>query len=227
MDNNTEIKNSNESCWKSIGVWARGGERCPQLSEIVHCRNCPVFIDAGSNLLSCDLPPGYLDEWTEIIARQKDTQKTNNISVIIFRIGNEYLALRSVIFREVVNVRKIHRIPHRTNEVLLGMTNIRGELHLCFSLNALIGNDSQAETEKTEGTEAKMMVIQDSGNCWVFEVDQVLGVFHCDDNIAQNVPVTVSKATGTFTQKILLHNQREVGLLDHELLIYALGKKTS
>ena len=107
------------------------------------------------------------------------------------------------------------------------MTNIRGELHLCFSLNALIGNDSQAETEKTEGTEAKMMVIQDSGNCWVFEVDQVLGVFHCDDNIAQNVPVTVSKATGTFTQKILLHNQREVGLLDHELLIYALGKKTS
>ena len=229
MNNETEIRNMDESCWNSIGVWGKAGdsERCPKLAEMTHCRNCPVFIDAGSDLLNRELPPGYIEEWTDIIAREKDSHAANNISVIIFRIGREYLALRSSNFKEVVNMRKIHRIPNRSNEVLLGMTNIRGELQLCFSLKALIDSTDSGGTDGAQVSDAKMLVIQNSGKYWVFPVDQVLGVFRCDDSNAQNVPVTVSKASGTFTQKVLIHDQREVGLMDDELLIYTLQRRIS
>ncbi|MEI6420757.1 MAG: chemotaxis protein CheW [Lentisphaerota bacterium] len=226
---NNESANMKESCWNSIGVWGPVGNsvRCPKLAEMIHCRNCTVFIDAGGNLLDCALPPGYMEEWTEIIAKEKDLRTAANIPIVIFRIAKEHLALRSAICREIVNIRKIHKIPHRSNEVLLGMANVRGELQLCFSIKALIGNTDVDETVNAKESTAKMLVVQKSGKCWVFPVDQVLGVLRCDDDETQNVPATVSKAAGTFTKKVLLHEGREIGLLDDELLLYTLQSKIS
>ena len=128
------------------------------------------------------------------------------------------------IFREIINPRSVHQIPHRSNDVLLGLTNVHGELQLCFSLKALTGNE---DAEQTDESEAKMLVIQSVGECWVFPVDQVLGVFRCNEGDEQNVPVTVSKASGTFTKKVIIYDQREVGLLDDELLIYTLQRRIS
>lgn len=224
MSNGTEIEDSNESCWNSIGVWGNSSKRCPKLAEMTHCRNCQVFITAGSDLLNREFPHGYMDEWTEIIAQKKEARNNNTISIIIFRIGRELLALRSAIFREIINPRPVHWIPHRSNDVLSGLTNVHGELQLCFSLKALIGNN---DTEVADDSAAKMLVIQNNGECWVFPVDHVLGVFRCSDSDTQNVPVTVSKASGTFTKKVIFCDQREVGLLDDELLIYTLQRRIS
>ena len=224
MSNEIKTENTAESCWNSIGVWGTSSTRCPKLAEMTHCRNCPVFIDAGSDLLNREIPPGYMDEWTELLGQKKEEQNTNNISIIIFRIGREFLALRSAIFREIINPRSVHQIPHRSNDVLLGLTNVHGELQLCFSLKALTGNE---DAEQTDESEAKMLVIQSVGECWVFPVDQVLGVFRCNEGDEQNVPVTVSKASGTFTKKVIIYDQREVGLLDDELLIYTLQRRIS
>ena len=224
MSNEIKTENTAESCWNSIGVWGTSSTRCPKLAEMTHCRNCPVFIDAGSDLLNREIPPGYMDEWTELLGQKKEEQNTNNISIIIFRIGREFLALRSAIFREIINPRSVHQIPHRSNDVLLGLTNVHGELQLCFSLKALTGNE---DAEQTDESEAKMLVIQSVGECWVFPVDQVLGVFRCNEGDEQNVPVTVSKASGTFTKKVIIYDQREIGLLDDELLIYTLQRRIS
>jgi len=224
MSNEIKTENTAESCWNSIGVWGTSSMRCPKLAEMTHCRNCPVFIDAGSDLLNREIPPGYMDEWTELLGQKKEEQNTNNISIIIFRIGREFLALRSAIFREIINPRSVHQIPHRSNDVLLGLTNVHGELQLCFSLKALTGNE---DAEQTDESEAKMLVIQSVGECWVFPVDQVLGVFRCNEGDEQNVPVTVSKASGTFTKKVIIYDQREIGLLDDELLIYTLQRRIS
>jgi len=224
MSNEVKTENTAESCWNSIGVWGTGSTRCPKLAEMTHCRNCPVFIDAGSNLLNREIPPGYMDEWTGLLGQKKEGQNTNNISIIIFRIGREFLALRSAVFREIINPRSVHKIPHRSNDVLLGLTNVHGELQLCFSLKALTGNE---DAEQSEDSAAKMLVIQSGGECWVFPVDQVLGVFRCNEGDEQNVPVTVSKASGTFTKKVIIYDQREVGLLDDELLIYTLQRRIS
>jgi chemotaxis-related protein WspD len=224
MSNITTNEKENKSCWNSIGVWSSDSSRCPRLAEMTHCRNCPVFIDAGSDLLNRESPPDYIEEWTELLGREKEEQNANNTSVIIFKIGREFLALRSAVFQEIINPHPVHKIPHRSNDVLLGLTNIHGELQLCFSLKALIGNN---DAEQPENSSPRMLVIKKDGGCWVFPVDQVLGVFRCSDLNVQNVPVTVAKATGTFTKQVIMYEQREVGLLDDELLIYTLQRRIS
>ncbi len=129
MSNVTENVNTTESCWNSIGVWGSRSARCPKLAEMTHCRNCPVFIDAGSDLLNREFPAGYMDEWTGLIAQKKEAQNAKNISIIIFRIGREFLALRSAVFREIINPRPVHQIPHRSDDVLLGLTNVHGNFN--------------------------------------------------------------------------------------------------
>ncbi|HEY9052840.1 MAG TPA: chemotaxis protein CheW, partial [Gammaproteobacteria bacterium] len=33
-------------CWNKIGVWGNEKPRCPQLDELIHCNNCPVYAEA-------------------------------------------------------------------------------------------------------------------------------------------------------------------------------------
>ena len=63
-------RRANESqCWKEIGIW--GDSSCPELKKASHCRNCPVYSAAGIRMLDRPLTPGYLEEWTELLARPK------------------------------------------------------------------------------------------------------------------------------------------------------------
>jgi chemotaxis-related protein WspD len=222
MNCNSQI--TGESCWNNIGVWGKSAARCPKLTEFVHCRNCPTFIAAGRDLLNREVPAGYIGEWTKFFAEAAADSGGAVISVIVFRLGNELLALRSAVFKEIVSSRPIHQIPHRSNAVLLGVTNIHGILQLCFSLKALAGI---ADAEIPVEAAAKMLVIAGGGDYWVFPVDQVLGIFQCKEEDFKNVPATIAKAAGTYTKAVIVCSGNEAGLLDDELLIYSLRRKIS
>ena len=47
-EDKTSRQPGSEQCWKIIGVM--GDATCPRLDEAVHCRNCPVFAEAGQRL---------------------------------------------------------------------------------------------------------------------------------------------------------------------------------
>ena len=61
------------------------------------------------------------------------------VSVLIFRLGVEWLAFRTQTIAEVTTPRPVHRVPHRSNEVLLGLVNLQGQVQLCVSLHGLLG----------------------------------------------------------------------------------------
>ncbi len=56
-----------DDCWNRIGVW--GNSECPELDKHAHCRNCPVYSSAAAQMLNGEPEPGYLREWTELVAR--------------------------------------------------------------------------------------------------------------------------------------------------------------
>ena len=58
---------------------------------------------------------------------------------LIFRLGPEWLAFRTQTIAEVTTPRPVHRVPHRTNEVFLGLVNLQGQVQLCVSLHGLLG----------------------------------------------------------------------------------------
>src|SRR5436190_12570637 len=124
-----------DDCWNRIGV--RGDRSCPELARVVHCHNCHVFAAAGRRFLDAPSPEGYLDEWTTRLADPIEPAGADVHGVLIFRLGDEWLALPVEVLVEVTTPRPVHRVPHRGG-LLAGLVNIRGELHLCARVDQVL-----------------------------------------------------------------------------------------
>jgi len=164
-----------ENCWNQIGVW--GKRNCPELEKVVHCRNCPVYAAAAIQLLDVEPPPDYLREWSHHFAAERKATLLNTHSVVIFRIGNEWLALPTTVFQEVSERRPIHSLPHRRNRIVLGLVNIRGELVVCVSLGELLGLEKAMEAKATRqrAVYERLVVICRECSRLVFPASE----FHC------------------------------------------------
>ncbi len=214
-----------ENCWKRIGVWGRETPPCPELKKVIHCRNCCVFTQAGRDFLERDLPEDYIREWTRIMATEKEDAMPGAVSVVIFSIETELIALRTLVSAEILIAGglKRHKLPHRKNPVLLGLINVRGEIQLCVSLKRLLEIDNGGGKER-KGRERYMIVARKDAEKWVFPADDVLGVFRIHPNQFENVPATVAKAQSTYTQSIFKWEDRHVAFLDDELVFFSLKR---
>lgn len=208
-----------EQCWNKIGI--RGDRSCPELLKHTHCNNCPVFAAAGRRFLDAPTPTGYLDEWTSRLAGRDGTRDGDETSVLVFRLGDEWLALPVAVLVEVTRPRVLHRVPHRGG-LLAGMVNIRGELQLCVRLDLLLG------TTVVEGDDEdlrRLVVIRRDSEGWVFaadEVDQVHRVLVPD--LSSAAP-TLARSHGKLTRGVFPHENRSVGLLDDARLFQALRER--
>jgi len=209
-------------CWSEIGVW--GNHSCAELRRWTHCHNCPVFSQAGRRLLEQAPPADYIREWTDLLAEERTEEAKERVSLMIFRLADEWLALGSHLFREIAENRVIHRIPHRSNNVLLGLVNIRGGLQLCLSFRELLGiaESGSADTQPEKGQ--RLAVVEKNGAGWVFPVDELLGIIRLPKDELQNVPVTVAKSSASFTRGIFTWTEKRVGYLDEELVFYHLKR---
>jgi chemotaxis-related protein WspD len=217
-----------DDCWNRIGV--RGDRSCPKLVEHVHCRNCPVYSAGAADLLGGEAPAGHLAERTAHFIRPTAPAIGDTRSVVIFRVGAEWLALPSPIVVEVANLLPIHSLPHRTGGVVLGVTSVRGELLVCVSLRAIVGADPIApKTAADPATAAhagysRLLVIRRESIRVVCPVDEVHGIHRFDPRELKPIPTTVSKAAITYSTGLLPWQGRSVGSLDDQLLFYTLQR---
>jgi chemotaxis-related protein WspD len=209
---------ADEGCWRTIGI--NGDGSCAQLLQYVHCRNCPVYAGAAAQLLDGETPPRYAQESTELVARKKPATPIQTTAVVIFRVGAEWLALPSAIFKEVATDRLIHSLPHRRSGALLGLVNIRGELLVCASLTHILGIDGVIGT----GGMPRMLVIEEGANRTVCPVDEVHGIERFEAQSLKSVPATLGAAALTYTRGVLPWRRRSVGVLDSDLILLALNR---
>lgn len=203
-------------CWTEIGVW--GNRTCPTLNDVVHCHNCAVFGGASRRFLEGPCPPGYLDEWTSRLKEPLEEADQDFETVMIFRLGDEWLALRVAVLVEVTTTRPIHRIPHRTG-FLAGIANIRGELQLCARLDLALGMKRESDlsppgVRAEEQNKSRLIVVQSEGERWVFPVDEVDEVFRFPISDLGNVPATLSRSHQRLAKGVFQSKGRAVGLLD-------------
>jgi chemotaxis-related protein WspD len=215
-----------DDCWNRIGVWGREQPRCPKLEQVVHCRNCAVYSESGRRILDRDIGSDYLREWTRIIAQPKASPRPDAETVVVFRIGEEWYALPARLVQEITEMRPIHRVPHRTGHILLGVTSIRGELKLCVSLGNMLGVEkgTYVEVQDKRRVYARLVVIDAQGGQLVFPVSDVLGTLRHHPGDLQNPPATVTMAKATYTKGMLEVDGRHIACLDAELLCYSLGR---
>jgi chemotaxis-related protein WspD len=230
----TSVEKPMDECWQKIGVWSKE-KRCPVLREVIHCRNCEVFIQSGRRLLDQDLPDAYREEWAGIMSSEKEEEQFQTISLALFRVETEWLALRTQVLSEVIDPESLkrHTLPHRKNRILTGIINVRGEIQLCVSIRELLGIETSGGSGTSKAGSGKpadktryqrMMVIHGDDGKWVFPVSEIVGIHRIQTTAFRNVPVTVAKAQSTFTKGIFKWEGRYVAFLDDELLIYSLTR---
>ena len=231
------------NCWNEIGVM--GDHSCPQLKTFIHCRNCTVYSAAGRGLLDREAPDGYINEWTELFAQRQPAssgqlveaatklKRDETTSVLIFRLGVEWLALSAKCFKEITHPCIFHSIPHRSNNILQGIVNIRGEILLCVSLSHLLSlekeeNKSDNPKPKIEINpviQQRMIVVEKEGNRWVFAADEVSNIQRFSSDQFKPAPAVISQSNDTYTKYVINWQSKKVNYLDDELLFYTISRR--
>lgn len=210
-------------CWNRIGV--RGDRSCVQLSAHVHCRNCPVYAEGARQLLDRPLEPLHRAEWTGRIGRTHESAPELQGSAVVFRIASEWLALSTAVFEEIMDVRPVHRLPHRRHDSVLGLVNVRGELRPCVSLGILLGIVAGSRPVSAAGRVAKrLLVLRGGQDIVVVPADEVHGIHRYDARGLRALPSTLSEAQRSHARGLLLWQDRPVAVLDEALLLQVIDR---
>jgi chemotaxis-related protein WspD len=217
-----------DDCWNRIGV--HGDRSCTELKRHIHCRNCPVFAAAARALLDVPAPAGSKQIATEHFARPEQADPEYAVSadmesVIVFRLGAEWHAIRTAACLEITDLRPIHSLPHRRNGAVLGVANVRGALLVCISLARILGVTALPDPTPTQSRRRaavpRLLVARGTGGTVVFPVDEVQGMERFRARDLKDVPATVAQAKAAYTRGLIPLNDKRVGLLDEQRLFHA------
>jgi chemotaxis-related protein WspD len=207
-------------CWREIGI--AGDRSCEVLSRYVHCRNCPEYSNLGRTLFDREMPEDYRREVSQELAAAATASAADTVSVVVFRIGSEWFALRTVVFHEIAASQRAYVVPFRSAGVLAGIVNVNGELLLCVSLQAALGVPAEEKTEL--GGKPRLCVVGTGRERFAFGVNEILGVRRVSRASLQTVPVTLAKSPSAQTAWCFELEGRNVGLLDEKKFFNSLDR---
>jgi chemotaxis-related protein WspD len=210
-------------CWKRIGVY--GDSSCEVLHEAAHCRYCSVYRSTATYVLDKPAPLEYTDDATRLAAAPPPETNLSYSTSLIFRLGDEWMALPSSVCQEISPRRRAHTIPGRRDGYIIGVVNVRGELVIQVSLERVLGISADEGQRIAAGPKAeRLVVIQKQGDRFAFPVSEVHGLFRYLQRDLQAPPETLELAQTHYTTALLAWNGQTVNCLDEELLFYTLNK---
>jgi chemotaxis-related protein WspD len=204
-----------DRCWNRIGI--QGDKSCPHLARHVHCRNCSVFSQAARARLDAPAEPEYLDQLTQRYAQAQAATAAGDRSLVVFRIGREWLGLNPRAVAEVIGPRPIHRIPHRAARILRGLINWRGDLTLCLDLGAILNLEEGAEPQGG-ANQRKCLIMTTPEGAVATEIDEVAGVSRFSAKLGLAPPATSAKAQNSFVTILFNWRDRQVSGLNESRL---------
>ncbi|HXT71158.1 MAG TPA: chemotaxis protein CheW [Vicinamibacterales bacterium] len=201
-------------CWSTIGV--RGDHSCLELIKHVHCHNCPVYSSVARSVLDRDVSPAYLSRWTGHFAKPKPVIETQSMTLLVVRVGAEWLALPTSVVVEITQPQPVRSLPHRRAGILLGLTNVRGELLICVSLRHVLGLDARppGPEDAFRPAQQRVLVVRREGVRVACVVDEVDGIYRCGPSEVATLPPTVARASSSHSRGIASIHGRPIGVLD-------------
>ena len=210
------------TCWNTIGVWGTQSPRCEKLQDVIHCRNCKTYWDAGRDVFDKEIPLDYLSQWTQTLAGIPESRSSDTQSIIYFRLGEEWFSLSTNNFVEVSQIKSIHNIPHQKGKVITGLVNVGGSVRLCFSLSKLLGvAEASTKQARQHGVYQRYLVVQISDSDYVFPVDEVGGVHRYDPAELKQVPVTIEPEKAALLLGVVDIEGNHVACIDEDKLAFA------
>ncbi|MGN8258102.1 chemotaxis protein CheW [Pseudomonas sp. SMSB3] len=215
IDSLTQDDERIDDCWNRIGV--HGNKQCPLLARHIHCRNCEVYAAAATRLL---------DRYALVEGEQADVsvreQPAGGRSLLLFRLGEEWLALATACLAEVAPLQSVHSLPHQRSRLLQGVANVRGALVPCLSLNELLGVPEPPEQARSVRALPRMLILATAAGPVVLAVDEVDGIHRLDAALEQ-----ASEDDAAFTAAVVQWRGRSVRVLDENHLLSAVQRSLS
>lgn len=207
-----------DDCWNRIGI--HGDHSCPLLADHIHCRNCAVYSAAATHLL-------------DRYALQQDDERHSSAvvevqvatrSLLMFRLGEEWLALSTRSLVEVAPLQTVHSLPHQRSRALLGVANVRGALVACLSLVELLGLEASTPVTAAARVMPRMLIIAARGGPVVVPVDEVDGIHAIDQRLLDAASQSGPQASARYTRGVLPYKGRSLRWLDEEQLLSAVTR---
>jgi chemotaxis-related protein WspD len=211
-----------DDCWNRIGI--HGDKSCPLLAEHIHCRNCAVYSAAATRLL--DRYALAQQDHRHAVAAQADDEVATR-SLLMFRLGEEWLGIATRCLVEVAPLQPIHSLPHQRSRALLGVANVRGALVACLSLVELLGLDSTAGGPSGGRIMPRMLIIAAQDGPVVVPVDEVDGIHSIDERTLKAASASGTQASARYTQGVLQFKGRSLRWLDEAQLLSAVTRSLS
>ncbi len=207
-----------DDCWNRMGI--HGDKSCPLLEEHIHCRNCSVYSAAATRLL--DRYSLQQDQREAVVSKVEIDVKTR--SLLMFRLGEEWLGLATRTLVEVAPLQAIHSLPHQRSRALLGVANVRGALVACLSLVELLDLDGSVAPASGGRIMPRMLIIAAHGGPVVVPVDEVDGIHAIDERILDAASQSGAQASAKYTRGVLQYRGRSLRWLDEEQLLSAVTR---
>lgn len=207
-----------DDCWNRIGI--HGDKSCPLLAEHVHCRNCAVYSAAATGLL--DRYALQQEDRGPVSVAVESEVRTR--SLLMFRLGEEWLGLATRSLVEVSPLQAIHSLPHQRSRALLGVANVRGALVACLSLVELLGLDGASIVAPGARVMPRMLIIAAHGGPVVVPVDEVDGIHAIDERVLDTASRSGAQASAKYTRGVLQFKGRSLRWLDEEQLLSAVTR---
>ncbi|HIQ43939.1 MAG TPA: chemotaxis protein CheW [Pseudomonas oleovorans] len=205
-----------DDCWNRIGVF--GDKRCERLERHIHCRNCEVYgaaaialLDRYGSSLERDADDYGQGEEQEPVGEQR--------SLLIFRLGEQWLAIATRCLAEVMPVSPIHSLPHRKSTGLLGVTNVRGTLVACLSLSELLDLETDDSRQNGQRVIPRMLILESGSGPLVVPVDEVSGIQKIPLARISNAKQDDKRTISRFTAGVLQWRGQSITLLNDEQLL--------
>lgn len=203
-----------DDCWNQIGV--RGDKSCPLLAEHIHCRNCDAYARAATRLLDRYSLSQDAHEQAQV------QEEGGGRSMLLFRLGEEWLALATRCLVEVAPLQPVHSLPHQRSRALQGVVNVRGALVPCLSLTDLLDLDVLGTASTSARVMPRMLIIAAAGGSVVVRVDEVDGIHGLDPE-----RLVHDQGETRFTAAVLQWRGRSVRVLDEEQVLSAVNRSLS
>lgn len=150
--------------------------------------NCRVYINAASKALDREMPHEYRSEWQQHLAEEPCQPQRKDLSVVVLRIGIEWLALSSALLKEILENTVVRRIPHTKDPAILGLVAVRGQIQLCISLGKLLNinlvpSPMSGADEPVRKYKQRLLVIDLQGRTYVFPCDEISGMEYVNSQI--------------------------------------------
>lgn len=208
-----------DDCWNRIGI--RGDKSCPLLIEHIHCRNCAVYAEAAVRLLdrySLGQQDAVALPFNEI------RNPAQSRSLLVFRLGDEWLALATRCLVEVAPVQTVHSLPHQRSRTLLGVANVRGALVACLTLGELLGIDADSRIASTARVTPRMLILAAENGAVVVPVDEVDAIHRIEVSELDAGHLPDAAANVRFTHTVIPFKGRSLRVLDEALLMAAISR---